>query len=157
MYTPRKHNSFQLNFKFMLWKSNPFQIPWFRLEWFRLCPVQGDYLIGQAKCNRRCSYAATRQTPSKKDLPLSLLMVSNSKMATRLHLIFTLWITYYLFDQYMYKCLERTCIYSCIYVISEQWQIWPLITCIYLLGENVYSFQLSFSIIKLLLSHLISR
>ncbi|XP_044439933.1 protein enabled homolog isoform X6 [Triticum aestivum] len=36
--------------------------------------VPVDYLIGQAKCNRRSSSAATRQTPSKKDLPLSLLM-----------------------------------------------------------------------------------
>ncbi|XP_044457731.1 uncharacterized protein [Triticum aestivum] len=42
-----------------------------------------DYLIGRAKCNRRSSSAATRQTPSKKDLPLSLLMVSNSKMSKR--------------------------------------------------------------------------
>ncbi|XP_020169386.1 uncharacterized protein [Aegilops tauschii subsp. strangulata] len=48
-----------------------------------LCPLQVDYLIGQAKCNRRSSSAATRQTPSKKDLPLSLLMVSNSKMSKR--------------------------------------------------------------------------
>uniref|UniRef100_A0A8R7TJC3 Uncharacterized protein n=1 Tax=Triticum urartu TaxID=4572 RepID=A0A8R7TJC3_TRIUA len=39
-----------------------------------LCPLQVDYLIGRAKCNRRSSSAATRQTPSKKDLPLSLLM-----------------------------------------------------------------------------------
>uniref|UniRef100_A0A8R7TJP4 Uncharacterized protein n=1 Tax=Triticum urartu TaxID=4572 RepID=A0A8R7TJP4_TRIUA len=44
---------------------------------------QVDYLIGRAKCNRRSSSAATRQTPSKKDLPLSLLMVSNSKMSKR--------------------------------------------------------------------------
>ncbi|XP_037478024.1 uncharacterized protein LOC119355333 isoform X2 [Triticum dicoccoides] len=36
--------------------------------------VPVDYLIGRAKCNRRSSSAATRQTPSKKDLPLSLLM-----------------------------------------------------------------------------------
>ncbi|VAI80291.1 unnamed protein product [Triticum turgidum subsp. durum] len=41
-----------------------------------LCPFQVDYLIGRAKCNRRSSSAATRQTPSKKDLPLSLLMVN---------------------------------------------------------------------------------
>ena len=39
-----------------------------------LCPFQVDYLIGRAKYNRRSSSAATRQTPSKKDLPLSLLM-----------------------------------------------------------------------------------
>ncbi|XBJ02430.1 hypothetical protein VPH35_021811 [Triticum aestivum] len=43
---------------------------------FWLCPLQVDYLIGRAKCNRRSSSAATRQTPSKKDLPLSLLMVN---------------------------------------------------------------------------------